>query len=119
MHAPKERVWRAWTDPELLQKWWVSAPTVALIERVDPTAGGTFVTQMSEDGENFVPHTDGIFLLVEHESRIVFANASSSSWHPARPAPVGMTAEITSHRRAPRRSRTPLAARPVSIRRSH
>lgn len=59
MHAPKERVWRAWTDPELLQKWWVPAPTVARIERFDPTVGGAFVTQMSEDGENFVPHTDG------------------------------------------------------------
>ena len=95
LHAPKERVWRAWTDPELLQKWWVPAPTVARIERFDPTAGGAFVTQMSDDGENFVPHTDGIFLLVEHESRIAFTNAISSSWHPALPAPMGMTAEIT------------------------
>ena len=46
-----------------------------------------------EDGE-FLPHTDGIFLVVEPAQRLVFTNAVTSSWRPASPSPVPMTAEI-------------------------
>ncbi|PII81707.1 polyketide cyclase [Leucobacter sp. OLJS4] len=94
IRAPRERVWQAWTDPLQLAQWWVPAPTVARIDRFDPRPGGAFVTSMSDDGEDFVPHTDGIFLLLEAGSRLVFTNAITSSWHPAEPAPVAMTAEI-------------------------
>jgi len=94
IHAPAEKIWRAWTQPELLEKWWVPAPTIARIDVLDVRAGGGFVTRMSDDGASFVPHTDGIFLVVEDERRLVFTNAISSSWRPAAPAPVSMTAEI-------------------------
>ena len=43
---------------------------------------------MSEDGQTFFPHTDGIFLVVEEERRLVFTNAIDSAWRPASPAPV-------------------------------
>lgn len=94
IRAPRSRVWEAWTDPAQLAQWWVPAPTVARVDRLEPRPGGAFVTSMSDDGIDFVPHTDGIFLLVEAERRLVFTNAISSSWHPAPPAPVAMTAEI-------------------------
>jgi uncharacterized protein YndB with AHSA1/START domain len=95
IHAPAQRIWQAWTDPAQLEKWWVPAPTVARVDVLDVRAGGGFVTRMSDDGESFVPHTDGIFLVVEEGKRLVFTNAISSSWRPAAPAPVPMTAEIT------------------------
>ncbi len=92
--APRSAVWRAWTDPDRLQHWWVPAPTVARIDRLDVNPGGAFVTSMSDDGQAFVPHTDSIFLVIEPESRLVFTNAIDSAWRPAAPAPVPMTAEI-------------------------
>jgi uncharacterized protein YndB with AHSA1/START domain len=95
IRAPRGTIWRAWTDPDLLARWWVPAPTVARIDRLEPRPGGAFVTSMSDDGRAFVRHTDGIFLVVEPDERIVFTNAIDSAWRPAPPAPVAMTAEIT------------------------
>lgn len=94
IRAPRSTVWRAWTDPALLQRWWVPAPTIARIDRLDVQPGGAFVTRMSEDGRTFSAHTDSIFLVVEPQERLVFTNAIDSSWHPAAPAPVPMAAEI-------------------------
>jgi len=94
IRAPRQQVWRAWTDPQLLQQWWIPSPTVARIDQLDVRPGGGFVTQLSDDGQNFVPHTDGVFLVVDDEHRLVFTNAITSRWRPADPAPVAMTAEI-------------------------
>ena len=94
MRAPRQDVWRAWTDPALLEQWWVPAPTLARVDQLDVRPGGGFVTSMSEDGQSFDPHTDSIFLVVEDERRLVFTNAINSGWRPAAPAPVPMTAEI-------------------------
>jgi len=95
IRAPRSVVWRAWTDPSRLQQWWVPAPTVARIDQLEVQPGGAFVTSMSDDGQEFVAHTDAIFLVVEAQERLVFTNAIDSGWRPAAPAPVPMTAEIT------------------------
>lgn len=95
IRAPRALVWKAWTDPAQLAKWWVPAPTIARIDTLDVHPGGGFVTRLSDDGVEFVPHTDQVFLVVEPERRLVFTNAIDSTWRPATPAPVPLTAEIT------------------------
>ncbi|MFI0479755.1 SRPBCC domain-containing protein [Actinomadura sp. 9N215] len=95
IRAPRATVWNAWTDPVRLEKWWLPAPTLCRVERLDVRPGGAFVTRMSDDGAAFVPHVDASFLVVEELERIVFTNAVDSAWRPADPAPVPMTAEIT------------------------
>lgn len=94
IRAPRSAIWEAWTDPDLLARWWIPAPTQLRVDQLDVRPGGAFVTRMSDDGDTFVPHTDGIFLVVEPEQRLVFTNAITSSWRPTVPAPVLMTAEI-------------------------
>lgn len=94
IRAPRGTVWRAWTDPALLEQWWTPAPTLTRVDQLDVRPGGGFVTRMSEDGHEFVPHTDSVFLVVEDERRLVFTNAVDSAWRPASPSPVSMTAEI-------------------------
>ena len=94
IHAPPAAVWRAWTDPSLLQRWWTPAPTLTRVDRLDVRPGGGFVTRMSDDGRAFVPHTDAVFIVVEEAHRLVFTNAVDSAWRPASPSPVPMTAEI-------------------------
>lgn len=94
IRAPRRTVWRAWTDPALLEQWWTPAPTLTRVDQLDVRPGGGFVTRMSEDGRDFVPHTDSVFLVVEDERRLVFTNAVDSAWRPASPSPVSMTAEI-------------------------
>ncbi|SDI38128.1 Activator of Hsp90 ATPase homolog 1-like protein [Actinokineospora alba] len=49
---------------------------------------------MSDDGDAFVPHLDGCFLVVDDYERIVFTNAIDSALRPASPTPIAMTAEI-------------------------
>jgi uncharacterized protein YndB with AHSA1/START domain len=95
IRAPRAVVWQAWTDPVLLARWWVPAPTVCRVDRLDVRPGGGFVTSMSDDGVEFAPHLDASFLVVDDLERIVFTNAIDSAWRPANPAPVPMTAEIT------------------------
>ncbi|PRX44532.1 uncharacterized protein YndB with AHSA1/START domain [Prauserella shujinwangii] len=93
--APRKVVWDAWTDPGSLAQWWLPAPTVCRVDRLEVRPGGAFVTRMSEDGAAFVPHLDACFLRVDEFERLVFTNTVDSGWRPANPDPVAMTAEIT------------------------
>ncbi|WP_372967182.1 SRPBCC domain-containing protein [Microbacterium sp.] len=95
IRASPSSVWRAWANPELLAQWWVPAPMHARVDRLEVQPGGGFVTSMREEVGEYTPHTDGIFLVVEPERRLVFTNVIDSSWRPAKPEPVSMTAEIT------------------------
>jgi len=95
IRAPRTTVWEAWTDPTRLQQWFVPAPTVARVERLEVRPGGGFVTSMSDDGTEFVPHLDAVFLAIDVGARLVFTNAVDSGLRPADPAPVAMTAEVT------------------------
>ncbi len=95
IRAPRAAVWSAWTDPTRFEKWWVPAPTLCRVDRLEVRPGGGLVTRLSDDGIEFVPHLDASFLVVDELERIVFTNAIDSTWRPANPAPVLMTAEIT------------------------
>ena len=97
IRAPRASVWKAWTDPSRLEKWWVPAPAVSRVDRLDVRPGGAFVTRLSDNGIDFVPHIDACFLAVDELERIVFTNAIDSQWRPTNPTPVAMTAEITFH----------------------
>lgn len=94
IRAPRAAIWRAWTDPSRFGRWWVPAPTLCRVDRLEVRPGGALVTRMSDDGAEFVPHMDAIFLVVDEVERIVFTNAIDSAWRPASPDPVAMTAEV-------------------------
>ena len=94
IRAPRAAVWRAWTEPSQLEQWWVPAPAVARVDRLEARPGGAFVTRISEDGVEFGPHMDASFLVVDDRERLVFTNAVDSRWRPTRPDPIAMVAEI-------------------------
>jgi uncharacterized protein YndB with AHSA1/START domain len=94
IHAPREAVWSAWTEASKLAQWWLPAPAQCRVERLEAAPGGALVTQMSDDGIEFVPHVDACFLVVDPLERLVFTNAIDGDWRPASPSPVAMTAEI-------------------------
>ena len=94
IRAPQTTVWRAWTDPSQLEQWWVPAPTVARVDRLEVRPGGALVTRMSDDGVEFMPHLDACFLVVDELERLAFTNAVDSQWRPTSPDPVAMVAEI-------------------------
>lgn len=45
-NAPIEKVWKAWTDPDLLDKWWGSKPWVAITKSMDFTVDGVWLYSM-------------------------------------------------------------------------
>jgi uncharacterized protein YndB with AHSA1/START domain len=81
--APRPVVWNAWTDPASFEQWWVPAPARCKVLEMDLRPGGPLVTQISENGGDFVPHVSGCFLAVDDLERIVFTDALVGGWRPA------------------------------------
>jgi len=95
IRAPRSAVWRAWTDADQLREWFIPAPTVLRVDRLDVRPGGGLVTAFSDDGTDFAPHIDAVFLVVEENARLAWTNAIDSEWRPQQPQPVALTAEIS------------------------
>ena len=93
MRAVPEKVWQAWTTPELLEQWWVPHPSRCRVVALDVRAGGAFRTEYSEGGATFVPHLDACFLLVEPGRRLIFTDALTAGFRPA--ASAFITADFT------------------------
>jgi uncharacterized protein YndB with AHSA1/START domain len=95
IRAPRSVVWRAWSERERFEKWWIPEPIRCKVIRMDLRPGGAFETHMSEDdGRTFQPHVEGCFLDVVPESRIVFTTCLTEGWRPFEPW-LAMTAIIT------------------------
>lgn len=90
----RQAIWAAWTRPELLSQWFLPAPMRCRVRRLEPTPLGALVSEMSDDGQTFVPHLDAVFLDVKPAELIVFTNALTSELCPAVPTPVAITAHI-------------------------
>jgi uncharacterized protein YndB with AHSA1/START domain len=53
-NAPVEKVWKAWTEPDLLEKWWGPKPWTAITKSMDFTVGGVWLYYMAgPDGQKF------------------------------------------------------------------
>jgi uncharacterized protein YndB with AHSA1/START domain len=71
--APRERVFDAWTDPELLRRWWAALEgwETALAE-VDLRPGGAYRLSM-RDGESGAVHTVvGEYVEVRRPERLAY-----------------------------------------------
>jgi uncharacterized protein YndB with AHSA1/START domain/uncharacterized glyoxalase superfamily protein PhnB len=52
--APRERVWKAWTEPERLKRWWGPKDFTAPACKIDLRVGGTYLNCMrSAEGQDF------------------------------------------------------------------
>ncbi len=80
--APPEKVFRAWTEPELLRQWFVPAPwTVAKVESDVRPGGSSVVVMRSPEGAEFPNY--GVYLEVVKNERIVFTDAYRKAWQPS------------------------------------
>jgi uncharacterized protein YndB with AHSA1/START domain len=69
--APPDRVFRAWTDPELVVKWLGPNSTEMKIDRWDAVTGGSYRYTMLQDGEE-VAAFFGSFHEVRPHERLVW-----------------------------------------------
>ena len=81
--APRAAVWHAWSDPACFAQWWTPAPAKCQVLAMELKPGGAFVTQISENGGEFMPHMNGCFLAVDEAERIVFTTCLVGGWRPA------------------------------------
>ena len=89
-----EKVWRAWTEPGLLQQWFVPKPW--RISKVDHELrpGGRALVVMQDPEGNEYPN-DGVYLEVVPHRKLVTTNAFTPGWQPADPQPIKMIAIVT------------------------
>jgi uncharacterized protein YndB with AHSA1/START domain len=84
--VPKELVWRAWTEPEHLKKWFTPVPWQTVDCEIDLRPGGIFRTVMrSPEGQEF-PNV-GCYLEVVKNERLSWTNALEAGFRPAGSAP--------------------------------
>lgn len=50
MEAPRELVWRAWTEPGMLEKWWGPKGMTTRVARLELAPGGMFLYRMTGGG---------------------------------------------------------------------
>jgi uncharacterized protein YndB with AHSA1/START domain len=53
IRAPRSAVWNAWTDAASFEQWWVPAPAICRVREMDLRPGGSFRTELSEDGTEY------------------------------------------------------------------
>lgn len=94
--VPPELVWKAWTEPEHIKKWFTPAPWTTVDCEMDLRPGGMFRTVMrSPEGEDF-PNV-GCFLEILPNRRLVWTDALEPGFRPSRAdsdAPFRFTAAI-------------------------
>lgn len=68
-------VWRCWTDPELLARWFAPDPVKVVSARIDPVPGGVFDVVMQLPDEAPMREPPGCVLLAEPRHRLVWTSA--------------------------------------------
>ena len=80
--APREKLFRAWTDPELLKQWFAPLPWTISAAELDLRPGGTALVVMRDPDGNEYPNR-GIYLEVVENERLVFTDALLPGYRPA------------------------------------
>jgi uncharacterized protein YndB with AHSA1/START domain len=80
--ALPEKVYRAWTEPELLKQWFAPLPWTTSVAELDVRAGGSNMVVMRDPDGNEYP-SRGIYLEVVKNKRLVFTDAFVSAWEPS------------------------------------
>lgn len=80
--APREKLFRAWTDPKLLKQWFAPLPYTTPVAELDVRPGGSSVIVMRGPDGNDMP-LRGVYLEVVENERLVFTNAYTKAWEPS------------------------------------
>jgi len=80
--APPEKVYRAWTEPELIKQWFAPLPWTTPFAETDVRPGGSnLITIRSPEGEDFP--NPGVYLEVVPNERLVVTDAYTRAWEPS------------------------------------
>lgn len=82
LDAPRNRLWRCWTEPELLKRWFCPEPWYVSEARLEVRPGGECFTVMNgPNGER--ADNPGVFLDIVEGERLVLTDAFRPGWRPS------------------------------------
>ncbi|MBL8583616.1 MAG: SRPBCC family protein [Rhizobiaceae bacterium] len=82
LDAPREKLYRCWTEPQLLMQFFAPKPWTTAHAELDVRAGGTsYAVMRSPEGQEFPSR--GVYLEVVPNAKIVFTDAFESAWVPS------------------------------------
>jgi uncharacterized protein YndB with AHSA1/START domain len=90
--APREKLFRAWTNADLLKQWFAPRPYTTPVAELDVRTGGSSLIVMRGPDGTEMP-LPGVYLEVVENERIVFTDAYTKTWEPS--GKPFMTAIIT------------------------
>ncbi|MDE2364424.1 MAG: SRPBCC family protein, partial [Hyphomicrobiales bacterium] len=82
IEAPREKLFRAWTDPKLMEQWFCPKPWFVSDVQIDLRPGGAFFMFINGPGGERFPNR-GVYLDVVVNERIVFTDAYTDAWTPS------------------------------------
>jgi uncharacterized protein YndB with AHSA1/START domain len=82
INAPREKVFRAWTSPELLRQWVAPLPYTTPVAELDVRPGGANLIVMRGPDGTDLPNR-GVYLEVIGNERLVFTDAYTEAWVPS------------------------------------
>ncbi|MCP1198834.1 SRPBCC family protein [Notoacmeibacter sp. MSK16QG-6] len=81
LDAPRQKLWRCWTEPDLLKQWFCPKPWSVAEAQLDIRPGGVFqVVMQSPEGERH--DNPGQVLDVVPQERLVTTDAFIGDWQP-------------------------------------
>lgn len=82
LNAPRDKVWRCWTEPELMKQWFAPAPWTTPRVEIDLRPGGSSLVVMRSPEGQEMPNP-GVYLEVVTQERLVFTDAFTRAWEPS------------------------------------
>ncbi len=80
--VPREKLYRCWTEPELMKQWFAPKPYTTPVVKTELRAGGaSLIIMKSPDGQE-MPNA-GVYLEVVPNEKLVFTDAFTSAWVPS------------------------------------
>ena len=84
LNAPRDLVWKAWTDPNLLKQWFAPKPYEISELEMDLQPGGIFrIRMVGPDGFDTGHGSPGCVLEVVHGEKLVWTSALGPQYRPA------------------------------------
>jgi uncharacterized protein YndB with AHSA1/START domain len=92
--APRELVWKAWTEPEMAKKWWGPQGFTCPFCTIDLRVGGTYLNCMrSPEGQDY--WSTGVYREIIPPERLVCTDCFADEQGNVVPAPhYGMSADF-------------------------
>jgi uncharacterized protein YndB with AHSA1/START domain len=80
--APRDKLFRCWTEPALIVRWFTPPPWKTIHAETDVRPGGSsYIVMQGPDGRQ-MPNR-GVYLEVVPNERLVFTDAYTSAWVPS------------------------------------